>query len=66
VHESAINFDALDMPFHEFLGGGNWDMEVDEFGNVGGESLSAYLNSKYPISDPLQDDLWGSHQASGV
>lgn len=65
VHESAINFDALDVPFHEFLGGGNWDMEVDEFGNVGGESLSAYLNSKYPVSDALQDDLWGN-QVSGV
>lgn len=46
VHESAINFDALDVPFSEFLGK-DGDMDLDEFGNIDGESLSAYLNRKY-------------------
>lgn len=60
VPESAINYDALEMPFHEFTGV-NLDLNFDEnpgqydLGgfentgdvNVGAANLSAYLDTKY-------------------
>lgn len=48
VPESAINYDALGVPFMEFLGG-DLNLDMDDLGNVGGESLSAYLDTRYPV-----------------
>ncbi|KIX05679.1 uncharacterized protein Z518_03651 [Rhinocladiella mackenziei CBS 650.93] len=42
--ESAINYNALEIPFHEFSGG-DLNLDMDEFGNIAGESLSAYLDT---------------------
>ncbi|KAK5223022.1 hypothetical protein LTR72_005859 [Exophiala xenobiotica] len=46
VPESAINFDALDVPFEEFLAGA-LESGMDEFGNVGHNNLSEY-HLRYP------------------
>ncbi|KIW54082.1 hypothetical protein PV05_06471 [Exophiala xenobiotica] len=46
VPESAINFDALDVSFEEFLGGA-LEPGMDEFGNVEHNNLSEY-QLRYP------------------
>jgi hypothetical protein len=46
VPESDINFAALGVPFQEFFGG-DANLGMDELGNVGGETLSAYLDTRY-------------------
>ncbi|EXJ93910.1 hypothetical protein A1O1_02303 [Capronia coronata CBS 617.96] len=43
VLEADVNYDALGVPFDEFLDG----MGMDEFGNVAGETLTAYLDTQY-------------------
>lgn len=70
IIESAINFDALDVPFSEFLGK-DGDMDLDEFGNVGGESLSVYLDRKYlqvanDSDEMFRDEDWGGGHSHGT
>jgi hypothetical protein len=55
VPESAINFGALGVPFEEFLGG-DLNLGMDDLGNVRGESLTAYLDARYPISPRPEHD----------
>ncbi|KAK5055979.1 hypothetical protein LTR84_012529 [Exophiala bonariae] len=70
VNESAINFDALDVPYSEFLGK-DGEMDLDEFGNVNGESLSAFLDRKYlhgpsDSEEMFRNENWGDDIGGGM
>jgi len=45
VPESAINYNALDVPYEQFLG-----TDTDDFGNVDGNTLADYLDNTYPTN----------------